>query len=97
MRKRKLFENICGVVSFLGFLLLMGTVGAMENDNITLGRGFLQAVISLAIFAGAAYLGGYMDEDQVYRTRRAARERPSTVCERKRQSNHQDARRNRAL
>jgi len=65
MRKRKLFENICGGVSFLGFLLLMGTVGAMENDTITLGRGFLQAVICLAIFAGAAYLGGYMDEDQV--------------------------------
>lgn len=97
MKKRKLFESVCGVISFLGFLLLIGTVGAMEQDTITMGRGFLQSVICMSIFAGAAYIGGFMDEDKIYYTRRAARERPSSVCERKRQSNYQDTRRNRAL
>jgi hypothetical protein len=61
MKNRKLFENVCGVISFLGFLLLIGTVGAMEHDTITIGRGILQSVICMAIFAGAAYIGGFME------------------------------------
>ncbi len=61
MRRRKAYQNICGILSFLGFLLLMGSVGAMELDNISTTQGMLQSIISLAIFAGAARIGGFME------------------------------------
>lgn len=60
MKRQKIFENVCGVICFLGFMFLVGTVGAMENDTITFGKGILQSIISLAVFAGAAYIGGFM-------------------------------------
>lgn len=58
--KQKTFETICSIVCLLGFMFMLGTVGAMEHDIISLGRGIIQSAIGLAIFAGAGYLGGFM-------------------------------------
>lgn len=58
--KRKHKETICGIISCLGFLYLMGSVGAMGNNTMTLGQGTLHSIIGLAVFAGAAYIGGFM-------------------------------------
>ena len=55
-------KNICGIACITSFLFLAGTVGALENDAITLGKGILLSIIGLAVFAGAGYLGGFMDE-----------------------------------
>lgn len=60
MKRQKIFENVCNFISFLGFMFLIGTVGGMEHDTITLGQGILQSIISLVVFAGAAYIGGFM-------------------------------------
>lgn len=54
--------TICGIACITSFLFLAGTVGALENDAITLGRGILLSIIGLAVFAGSAYIGGFMDE-----------------------------------
>ncbi len=60
MKRQKIFKNICSFISFLGFMFLIGTVGGMEHDTITLGQGILQSIIGLVVFAGAAYIGGFM-------------------------------------
>lgn len=57
---KKRFETICGIVCFTGFVYLIGTVGAMEHDTITLGRGILQSITGLVVFAGAAFIGGFI-------------------------------------
>ncbi|MEN6487849.1 MAG: hypothetical protein ABFD66_03040 [Smithella sp.] len=59
--KQKAVKKICGITCFLGFMFVFGTVGALENDTITLGQGILQACIGLAVFAGAGYLGGFIE------------------------------------
>lgn len=60
MNKQKMIQNVCGILSFLGFMFMLGTVGAMEHDTIALGQGAIQSIIGLAVFAGAAYKGGFM-------------------------------------
>jgi len=95
--KRKRYETLCGVTSFIGFMFAVGSIGGMELETITLKQGTLQSLIGLAVFAGAAYIGGFMDEDQIYRAGRASGQRPAAVCKHKRQNNYQDARKNSAL
>lgn len=58
--KKKTFTNICGIVSFLGFMFMYGTVGAMDQDTISLTQGIIQSAIGLTLFGGAAYIGGFM-------------------------------------
>lgn len=60
MKKQIILKNVCGVLCFLSFMFLIGSVGAVEHNNITLGQGLLQSVISLTVFAAAAYTGGFM-------------------------------------
>jgi hypothetical protein len=61
MRRQNLFEIIFGVLCFLGFMLVFGTVGAMEHETITFERGILQSSIGIVVIAGAGYLGGFMN------------------------------------
>lgn len=58
--KRKHLENICGIISFLGFMYLVGSIGATEHNTMTLGQGMLHSIIGLSVFVGAAYIGGFM-------------------------------------
>ena len=55
-------KTLWGIVCLLGFLYVAGAVGAMENDAISTGQGILQSIIGLAVFAGAGYLGWFMDK-----------------------------------
>lgn len=59
-RKRNKLRTFFGIICFLGFLFTLGTVGAMELETISLERGIAQAIIGLLLFAGAGYLGGFM-------------------------------------
>lgn len=60
MKKIK-FRNVCGVVSFIGFFYMLGAVGGMEIETMTLNQGMFHAIIGLALFAGGAYMGGFME------------------------------------
>ena len=55
-------NTLWGIVCLLGFLYVAGAVGALENDAISIGQGILHSIIGLAVFAGSAYAGGFMDE-----------------------------------
>ena len=52
--------GICAVICFLGLMFVLGTIGAMENETITLIQGILQAGIGFVVFAVAAYIGGFL-------------------------------------
>lgn len=54
----KIYRTICGIIAALAFLVLIGTVGALERDYITLERGIYQIVIALPMFAFAAQQAG---------------------------------------
>lgn len=58
--KAKTRERIFGTVCALGFFLLLGSVGGMEHDTISLKQGIVQSLIGLAMFAGGGYWGGLM-------------------------------------
>lgn len=57
---RKIFRIVCGIVSFLGFMLVLGTAGSSDLGLIDFPQIIWQSCIGLAMFAGGAYLGGYM-------------------------------------
>lgn len=54
------FKPIFGIICCFGFILMIGTVGASDCENISLGRAIIQASIGLAMFGGAGYFGGFM-------------------------------------
>ena len=51
-------KRFYGVISAAGFLLLIGTAGASDQDLIPLSRVIWQSLAGLALFAGAGTLGG---------------------------------------
>lgn len=53
-------RKICGVISFLGLMLVIGTATASDVESISLQRIVVQSLIGLAMFAGAGYKGGWM-------------------------------------
>lgn len=54
-------KRFCGVISAAGFLLLIGTAGASDQDLIPLSRIIWQSLTGLALFAGAGTLGGFIE------------------------------------
>ena len=53
---KRVFKYVAALCSFIGLLLILGTVGAMENDAITFAQGVFQSVIGLVIFCGGTLL-----------------------------------------
>lgn len=54
-------KHICGFISATGFLLLIGTAGASDQNLIPLSRVIWQSLTGLALFAGAGTLGGFIE------------------------------------
>ena len=57
---RKIYKTTCGVVCFLGFMLLLGTAGASDLNQIDFPQIVRQSAIGLAMFGGGGYLGGFI-------------------------------------
>lgn len=55
MPKRK---TLCGVIAFTTFLLMIGTVGAVECDDLPLGTGMIRAFVFLALWVLFSWLAG---------------------------------------
>ena len=49
---KELVHYLFGLISIVGFLLMLGTVGGMTNDSIEFGRGITQCVIGFALWVG---------------------------------------------
>jgi len=45
-----------GALALVSFILLLGTVGAMEHERIPLWQGIVQSVLWLACFGYAVFL-----------------------------------------
>lgn len=45
-----------GFMQAVGFILLLGTPGSLELDNITLYEAFLQELLGVALLYGGAYI-----------------------------------------
>ena len=54
-------KRFCGVISAAGFLLLIGTAGASDQDLMPISRILWQSLAGLALFAGAGTLGGFIE------------------------------------
>lgn len=39
-----------GIICFISFMFILGTVGALEQDSISIGQAIIQAIIGLIIF-----------------------------------------------
>ena len=63
MKKRtaEILTHICNIVGPLAFLLLLGIVGSIEQDMVTLRTGMIRAGIALAVFGVSVELGNYTD------------------------------------
>ena len=51
-------KKVFGTLAFLSFFYMLGTVGAMEQDNISLGIGAIRAFIGLGCFGVFCKLAG---------------------------------------
>jgi len=48
--KRRLFRTLSGSIAFVMFLLIIGTVGAVECDALPLFEGTIRSIIILALW-----------------------------------------------
>lgn len=66
-------KTVCGVIAFVFFFLMLGTVGAIEQDQVALGTGTIRAFVFEALWAVFAKLAGAFDPVP-YKERRKRRE-----------------------
>lgn len=59
-KAQKIFRMACGIVMTGGFLLLIGSAGASDQNLIPLGQIVFQSIAGLLLFAGAGTLGGFI-------------------------------------
>ena len=55
--KRTIAQNICCIIALSGFILMLGSVGALEQNAITFCRCIMQSAIGLLLFAVGAFIG----------------------------------------
>lgn len=60
MRNKK-FKTLCGAISLVGFVILLGAAGGSDTETLTLGQSFRLAAAGLAMFAIGAFLGGCIE------------------------------------
>lgn len=51
---------LSGLICVIGLFILLGSVGSMELDTISIEQGIVQSLIGYTMFAGGAYWGGFM-------------------------------------
>lgn len=54
-------KTVCGVIAFVFFFLMLGTVGAIEQDQVALGPGIIRAFVFEALWAVFCKLAGAFD------------------------------------
>jgi len=59
-------KKVFGVLAFVSFMCLYGSVRAVEQDMVTLGTGIICMALSLAAFALFTWLAGGFDYSYTY-------------------------------
>lgn len=54
---QKIFKASCGMICFLGFLILLGTAGSSDLNLIYLSQTVRQSVAGLVLFIAGGYFG----------------------------------------
>ena len=54
-------KKVFGIIAFLSFLFLLGTVGSVEQDMIPLGTGVIRMVAGFSSFCLFTWLAGGFD------------------------------------
>ena len=52
------FKTVCGVIAFVMFFVMLGAVGAVENDALPLLSGAVRIFAALGLWALFSYLAG---------------------------------------
>ena len=52
------FKTVCGVIAFVMFFVMLGAVGAVENNAVPLLPGAIRIFASLGLRALFSYLSG---------------------------------------
>ncbi len=60
--KRRHFRTLTGSIAFIMFLLIIGTVGAVECDTLPLFEGTIRLIIFLVLWVLFTYLAGGFEE-----------------------------------
>ena len=58
------FKTVCGVIAFVMFFVMLGTVGAVENDALPLLPGAVRILAALGLWVLFSYLAGAFDYSQ---------------------------------
>lgn len=58
MEKGDSVKRIFGILAFLSFMFLLGTVGAVEQDMVALGTGTIRMIFGLVGFGLFTWLAG---------------------------------------
>lgn len=57
-------KSVSGVIAFVMFFLMLGTVGGIENDTIPLLPGMIQTFAALGLWVLFSHLAGAFDYPQ---------------------------------
>ena len=65
----KIASIVCGVIAVLGFIYLLGSVGALDNNSISIAQGFKQCLIGVVTLVGGSLGAGLLSNEAEYRER----------------------------
>lgn len=55
------FRQICGVLAFSAFLLMLGFAGALEQNTVPIGAGIIRTFIAFGAWVLFTWLAGGFD------------------------------------
>ena len=70
----KIISVISGIIAALGFIFVLGTVGAMDNDSIGIADGFKNCVIGIIALVAGTAIAGLASNEAEYRERMAKKD-----------------------
>lgn len=65
----KIASVLCGIIAVLGFIYLLGSVGALDNDSIGIVQGFKQCFVGLCALVAGTIGAGLLSNEAEYRER----------------------------
>lgn len=65
----KIASVLCGIIAVLGFIYMLGSIGALDNNSIGMAQGFKQCLLGVVALAGGALGAGLLSNEVEYRER----------------------------
>ncbi len=61
---RNVLHTVAVIVGFISFFLLVGTAGAIDQNNVDLETGSIRMLIAILVMAVSALAGSALDEGE---------------------------------